>query len=109
MRWTEVTGKQADNYNFEEGWTLLPDGTVLTVDIWYNGDFTLSERFNPATQTWSSAGSTIAHLADNSGEGATNEIGPALLRPNGTVFYFGSNHSGVAHTAIFDTSSSTVE
>jgi hypothetical protein len=68
-RWTEVadTGK-ADEYD-EEGWTLLPNGTILTVDAYVGsygtGTGTNSEIYTPSTQTWTSAGSTIQQLWDS--------------------------------------------
>src|SRR6266853_6120534 len=77
LTWTPAGGGKADG-NTEETWTLLSNGNVLTVDT-SNG--TNSEVYNPNTQSWSSAGNTIFPLADP----ATLEIGPAVLRPDGTV------------------------
>jgi hypothetical protein len=77
----------------------LPSGKVLLVDTQNTPN---SEIFDPKTKVWSSAGSTIVDLSINAGE----EIGPALLRPEGTVFAMGANGNGAAgHTAIFDPSS----
>jgi len=75
----------------EEGWTLLPNKQLLTVDA-RNG--TNSELYVPASGKWQSAGSTIVQLS------AELEVGPAVLRPNGTVFATGAG----GHTAIYDTS-----
>ena len=93
----DVNGK-ADSTD-EEGWTLLPDGTVLTVDT---SDQTNSERYFPRTNTWNSAGSTLVSLV------GSGELGPAVLRPNGTVFATGAcsfNPDGTcaspAHTAVY--------
>jgi hypothetical protein len=93
----DVNGK-ADSTD-EEGWTLLPDGTVLTVDT---SDETNSERYFPRTNTWNSAGSTLVSLV------GSGELGPAVLRPNGTVFATGAcsfNPDGTcaspAHTAVY--------
>jgi len=89
LTWTAVgTGKQ--DRNDEEGWTLLPDGTVLTVDALNAPN---AEKFIPSTQQWISAGNTIVRLEDPSSE----EIGPAVLRPDGTVFATGAT----GHTAIY--------
>jgi hypothetical protein len=87
-----ATGTGKADINDEEGWTLLPGGEVLTVDVntWYNN----SELYNPATGSWSSAGSTVASLVDPVSE----EIGPAVLRPDGTVLYTGAT----GHNAIFN-------
>ena len=57
LTWT-ATGSGKADINDEEGWTLLPNGEVLTVDA--NNGNTNSEIYNPANSSWSSAGSTIA-------------------------------------------------
>ena len=96
LTWTSVnaTGK-ADGFD-EEGWLLLPNGNLLTVDA-SNG--TNSEIYNPTTKTWTSAGSTVVRLSDP----ISAELGPMVLRPDGTVFATGCATTGVAHTAIYDT------
>ncbi len=97
------TSGKTDN-NSEEGWTLLPDGTVLTVDTGTEGG-TNSEIFDPSTNAWASAGSTIVSLPDNSAIGTiyVPEIGPAVLRPDGTVLATGATQ----HNAIYDTKTKT--
>jgi hypothetical protein len=95
LGWTlKGTGK-ADIFS-EEGWELLPDGTLLTVDTQNTPN---SERFLPKSNKWVSAGSTVVDLSINAGL----EIGPALLRPQGNVFATGGNGSGTGHTALYDT------
>jgi hypothetical protein len=106
LTWTATGSGKADS-NDEEGWTLLPDGTVLAVDAYvYAGCGTNTERYNPSTGAWSSAGNVPSQLADCSGN-KTYELGPQVLRPNGTVIAFGGTTTGTAHTAIFNTSGST--
>jgi hypothetical protein len=117
LTWTPTGGNKYDP-NDEEGWTLLPNQQVLTVDAYvpispfpYIPTGTNSEIYNPRTGQWHSAGSTIVQLWD-SWEGcganensATFEVGPAVLRPDGTVFYTGSNTCGPGqpgHTAIYN-------
>jgi hypothetical protein len=95
MAWTE-TGAGKSDLNDEEGLTLLPNGKVLTVDTYtdynfhlipaYPADPTHSEIYDPATGHWSDAGSTLNTLTDPD----SFEIGPAVLRPDGTVFAVGS-------------------
>jgi hypothetical protein len=104
LTWT-LTGasSKADN-NDEEGWTLLPSGKVLTVDANNPPDLTHSELYDPATGTWSSAGSTIVKLPDTNSDGSgSREIGPAVLRPNGTVFATG----GTSNTSVYNPSLGT--
>jgi hypothetical protein len=66
----------------------------LTVDANNPFDPTHSELYDPASGSWSSAGSTLLQLADSS----SHEIGPAILRPDGTVFATG----GTSDTAIYN-------
>ena len=101
LTWTPTGAGKADWYD-EEGWTLLPNGNVLTVDAYvrsYDADGTNSEIYNPSSRTWSSAGSTIVQLWDSypNANKASYEVGPAVLRPDGTVFATGAN--GGPHAA----------
>jgi hypothetical protein len=108
LTWTATGTGKFDVYD-EEGWTLLPNKQVLTVDAYvfaYDAGGTNSEIYNPATGSWSSAGSTVVQLWDSAfGCGGKNhasfEVGPAVLRPDGTVFYTGANRCGAGHTAIY--------
>jgi hypothetical protein len=100
LTWT-ATGSGKFDINQEEGWTLLPSGDVLTVDA-YVGTGSCdsnSERYLDATGNWVTAGNTPNQLSDCN---ASHEMGPQVLRPDGTVIAFGATTSGVAHTAIFD-------
>ena len=93
LTWTPTGAGKADPNN-EEGWTLLPNKQVLTVDT-RNG--TNSEVYVPASGVWQSAGSTVVPLA------AGAEVGPAVLRPDKTVFATGAT----GHSAIYDTGART--
>jgi hypothetical protein len=95
LTWTAVGTGKADFFA-EEGFSLLPNGNVLTVDV-SNG--TNSEAYNPATGAWTSAGSTIVQLPDR----GSLEIGPLIQRPDGTVAAFG----GVPHTALYNIATGT--
>jgi hypothetical protein len=96
LTWTSTGTGKAD-VNDEEGWTLLPSGEVLTVDA--NNGNTNSEIYNPANGSWSSAGSTIVQLTDP----GSHELGPAVLRPDGTVLYTGAT----GHNAVYNTVTGT--
>lgn len=114
LTWTP-TGAGKYDPNDEEGWTLLPNDEVLTVDAYvpippfpYIPNGTNSEAYNPWTGMWSTAGSTKVQLWDSAaacgGEKvASFEVGPGVLRPDGTVFYSGANACGAGNTAIYDT------
>ena len=86
--WT-VAGNMAARSN-EESWTLLPDGTVLAVSC---ANHPNAEKYIPTLNKWVSAGSTPVELV----QASSIEIGPAVLMPNGTVFYIGAT----GHTAIY--------
>jgi len=115
LTWTVLTSasgyKGKFDSNNEEGFTLLPgiSAGVLTVDTHGSLTATNSEIYNSSAGAWSSAGSTVQQLwdsrADCGGTKPTHEIGPAVLRPNGTVFATGSNTcpSTAGHTAIYNT------
>lgn len=117
LTWT-ATGSGKFDVNDEEGWTLLPNGKVLTVDAYvpigltYMPHGTNSEIYDPSTGSWSSAGSTIVQLWDSAfgcggKQHASFEVGPGVLRPDGTVFYTGANSCGAAHTAIYQSNTGT--
>lgn len=121
--WTEVGTSTKQYLNSEEGFTLLPNGKVLTVNTYkeykinhdvgddtfpYPFDLTQSEIYDPETQEWSYGGSTIMPLPDTATTSQTDvpqefEMGAAVLRPNGTVFCPGSN----GNTSIYNTINNT--
>jgi len=97
LTWTSTGTGKAD-INDEEGWTLMPNGLVLTVDANNVTDLTHSERYSPKLGKWASAGSTVVKLPDTNSNGSgSHELGPAVLRPDGTVFATGAT----GHTAIY--------
>jgi hypothetical protein len=97
LAWTATGTNKADSNN-EEGWTLLRDGTVLTVDTNNTSNLTHAEKYIPSTGQWVSAGSTIVKLDDTNPDGSgSHEMGPTVLRPDGTVFAIGAT----GHTAIY--------
>jgi len=126
LTWTSVpaTGK-ADDFA-EEGWTLLPNGEIFTIDV---GTPPHAEHYDPIAAQWYSDGNTPMGLTSPTGSpggltygpaplqvvgGVTygpgptgtyfppGEVGPALLLPDGRVFATGAAVSGtVAHTALY--------
>jgi hypothetical protein len=103
LSWSVVsaTGK-TDGINSEEGWTLLPDGSFFTLDV---RNAPSSERFlltGSTTGVWASSGSTPQDLhTPTTSQPITapgcpvynppGEVGPSLLRPDGTVFAVGAD------------------
>jgi hypothetical protein len=111
LSWTELnyTGKRDENA--EEGWTLMPNGNVLTADVKQAPN---AEIYDPSSQTWTTTGPTPVNLMGppvvkkvNYGKNRVyyppGEIGPAMLRPDGTIFATGATHAGASagHTAIY--------
>jgi hypothetical protein len=126
LTWSSIpaTGK-SDNFS-EEGFTLLPGGNLLVVDMVTTPQ---SEHFVPASNSWISDGPTPVSLTSPTPGPASlgygpaplqvvggvtygpapagvyfppGEIGPALLRPDGSVFATGSAAPGqIAHSAIY--------
>jgi hypothetical protein len=95
LTWQPTGSGKADG-NPEQGWSLLPNGTVLTVDTENRPGNT--EVYTPSTGSWKSTGLTPVPLVDTNGE-----IGPQILRPDGTVFAAGATGSN----AIYNTATST--
>ena len=140
MKWTEVSSFAKDDGFAEEGFSLLPDGSVLTVNM---VDVNKAQRYishsDTAKNRWDDAGATPGQLPaigdtnnaknliyDNGKKvyHPTGEIGPGMLRPDGTVFWSGAactlkgpstdpnacvNYKPIAPTAVYhpDTNSWT--
>ena len=106
LTWT-LTGTGKEDVNSEEGWTLLPNGKVLTVDTDLDYWFGLvpayhrgrSELYDPKTGTWSFAGSTIVPLSAF----PDGEMGPAVLMADGTVFAAGAE----GRNSLYDSATNT--
>ncbi len=91
MTFSPVTSiGHADRFD-EEGWTLLPDGTIFTVDAIAAPR---AERYIPSTGNWIFAGNTPATLVD----AGSQEIGPSVLLPSGRVFNMGATMSTATWT-----------
>ena len=110
LSWSLVsaTGK-IDAFNAQEGWTLLPDGSVFTLDV---QNAPASERFlltGAAAGFWTSAGNTPQDLQEVTYDPgpltapgcpvyySPGSVGPTPLLPDGTVFAIGAD----GFTAIY--------
>jgi hypothetical protein len=126
LTWSSIPATGKNDTFAEEGFTLLPSGAILTIDLTTTA---LSEHYIPATGTWIQDGPTPVSLTSPTttiggltygpapmqtvggityGPAAAGsyfppgEIGPAMLRPDGTVFATGAAAAGqIAHTAIY--------
>ncbi len=101
MTWTSTGTGKAD-INDEEGWTLLPSGQLLTVDANDTSDL-LHTEINTGG-TWAFAGDTKEQLPDlTAGGGGSHELGPQILRPDGTVLAIGAT----GYTQIYNIKKAT--
>ena len=93
---TWSAGGNCLDLNSEEGWTLLPDGTVLAVQC---VDLPHAQKYVIATNQWVTTGSTGPTLPGfPMGGGPTiYEMGPQILLPDGRVFALGAS----GHTAFY--------
>ncbi|HLY05770.1 MAG TPA: hypothetical protein VKR31_08490 [Rhizomicrobium sp.] len=103
VKWTAQSGFGS---NSEQGWTALPGGDLITVDVWNIGsNYDDYEIYDTATGTWSLAGKTPDLLTNGS-----KELGPAPLTPRygaeGTIIQFSGNPT-LGVNDIYDVSSGT--
>ena len=104
---TKLNGDPSD----EETWVTLPNGKMLSFDIFHNTDTGpwTAQLYDPSTNTWSATGSVPVQLSSstvvqpNGQTVAFYELGPALVLPSGKVFQIGGN----GNTAIYDPTSNS--
>ena len=103
--WTVVTGSNRQSANPETGFTLLPNGKVLSISTKYQSNDSQADIYDPTTNTWSATQPLPNSLLNPATADGTPiaEIGPALTMPNGKVFAEGSN----ANSAIYDPASNS--
>lgn len=88
--WTALNGANKQDRFDEEGWTLLPEGSLLTCDA-LNAPH--AEKYLPSMDKWISAGNTPQSLEDP----GSQELGPQVLMPNGKLIAFGAT----GHNAVY--------
>lgn len=103
VTWTEQSGYGS---NSEEGWTALPGGKLLTVDVWNKGtNYDDYELYDTTAGTWSLAGQTPDLLTNSS-----LELGAAPVTPSfgtkGTIIQFSANPTTGVND-IYDVASNT--
>ena len=93
--WTSTGAK--NDLPAEETWTLLPNGTVLTVECTSPPNV---ERFGATG--WTADAPTVINAVTftlpAAPPGAGNEIGPAILLPDGRVFAIGGGSTTLLYT-----------
>jgi hypothetical protein len=89
LTWTVTPGTGKNDPNDEEGWTLEPNGQLLTLDLWVPA---ATQLFSPATRSWSFAGNTAAN-GNPVDPFPVVEIGPQIEMPGGNTFVVGAGSS----------------
>jgi uncharacterized repeat protein (TIGR01451 family) len=89
--WSGPAPKLFGDINDEEGWTKLPDGSVLSYDIWSNAQE--AQRFDPTTMSWIDSGAVPVAL-----QSTGSELGPGILLPDGRVFQIGATSNTALYT-----------
>ena len=84
----KITGAGKRDVNDEEGWTLLPNGTVLTVDAYvfdYHKNGKRYEIYHPSTGRWTTPGNTPVQLWDSYPDANHDRMksAPAFSDPTG--------------------------
>jgi hypothetical protein len=86
----------------EETWLKLPDGSVLSYDVFNDVDHgqSTAQRYIPSTGTWVDAGTVPVDLSSSA---LGYELGGATMLPDGRAWYVGAT----GHTAIYTPSTNT--
>jgi hypothetical protein len=108
VKWKPTGSGKADFYD-EEGWHILADKTVLTIDAWLDQDkdFSDTEIYDPATGAWTPGTHTTAIIEDP----GSKEVGPGILMNSGNLLQVGANAcpnvNCASHSSIYDPVSGT--
>jgi hypothetical protein len=89
LTWTAMNPRHGVGTSDEDSWVLMPDNTVVGPSC-QNPPSTWV--YDISTDLWHQGNSLPVSIID-----VVNEIGPALLRYDGTAFFLGGNE----HTAIY--------
>jgi hypothetical protein len=109
-QWTRTGDKLRHDQSDEEDWVLLPDGSVLSYDIWtsYNGNVFAAQRYIPAGNPLPGGGTSGGQWVDASADDGSNpailtttgiygaEMGPPVRLPDGRIWVPGAS----GHTAF---------
>jgi hypothetical protein len=91
--WSAAAAK-LDRSSTEESWALMPDGSVLAVDCSDGSNVRSAERYLPDEDRWEATGVLPVQIVATD---ASQEMGPAVLMPDGRLFVVGAT----GHTALY--------
>jgi hypothetical protein len=100
--WTFAANKLRGEASDEEGWTKLPDKSILSYDIFSSiaTGVSTAQRYIPSQNQWVDAGVVPVQLSSID---VGYELGPMVLLPDGQVFVIGAN----GNTALYTPSTNT--
>jgi hypothetical protein len=107
--WTKKAAKFYNDQSDEETWVKLPDGRVLTYDVFKSiqTGSGYAEIYDPATDTWMPVspadGTASGVLPVLSSVALGYELGGGLRLQDGRVYFIGAN----GHTALYTPSTNT--
>lgn len=107
--WSMTGAKAYNDRSDEEGWAKLPNGTVISYDLFQSkatgGSY--AEIYNPIAGTWSgispSDGTAIGTIPQLSSNALGSELGPLLRLQDGRIIVFGATQ----HTGFYTPSTNT--
>jgi autotransporter-associated beta strand protein len=101
--WSFAANKLHDDRSDEETWLKLPDGSILSYDIFASvaAGKSSAQRFIPSQNQWVDASGTNPFPLLSSSP--NYELGPAFLLPDGRAFFLGDT----GHTAFYTPSTNT--
>jgi hypothetical protein len=88
---TWTAGDNKADRSSEETWVLMPDNTVVTPQC---SNHPGSEKYVIANDAWQNEGNIPVDLV----EASSIEIGPGVLRPDGTAFFVGATNTTAVYT-----------
>jgi hypothetical protein len=104
--WSFAANKVQNDQSDEESWVKLPDGSILSYDVFAStntGTFH-AERYVPSTNQWVDA-SNVNPLNPPSllsGNNVAAELGAGLLLPDGRALFIGGNNNTAYYSPSAD-------
>jgi hypothetical protein len=101
--WTQTGTKLRNDASDEENWVMLPNGDVLSYDIFASitNSVPTAQKYDPTKGIWENAGKLPYALSSK----PDFELGPPVLLQNGKVWEIGaSTDGGVSRTAFYNPS-----
>ncbi|HLJ93272.1 MAG TPA: kelch repeat-containing protein, partial [Gemmataceae bacterium] len=95
--WSATGSKLRSDASDEETWVKLPDGSILSYDIFssISSGVGHAQRYVPSLGTWVDAGTLPEVLSTRDTD---EELGPAFLLPDGRAFFLGADGNTAFYT-----------